>query len=251
MKIFFITLLVLFCSSPLLAERNLALIKDPDGFTFIRSGPGKDHPIVDTLFQDDFFYCDLDTNAEWIKSMAWKGRRTEGYVHKSRIQLVDKLSNKKQNELLTKILKRHKELSESFRKAYENKDSLAYKQTRFDLEYHSDTKYSPVLDILPDYFCPSGDTAVLHLFIVAMCANVGSANELPSFAIGDCFVCKPDLVLKQLDPIRNRKIKTLLFDHIEWGLLNHYYVEGKDQSQNPEFKRLKTKLDNERKKLGL
>jgi hypothetical protein len=243
-----LTILTFFCSLTLLAENKLAIINDPDGFTFVRSGQGKDFKVVDTLFIDDFFYFQFADNSEWAKVTAWKGRQIEGFVHKSRIQEFEKLDNKKQKELITKTLDRHRILADNFQNAWKSKDSIAYRKTVRELEFHSDTKYDPVLTILPNYFCSTSDIQVLQLFFSTMWADKGSANEMPSFSIGKCFMCKPDLVIEQLTKIKNVEQKKSIFDQIEWGLLNNFDVDENGKSDNKEFNKLKARLDNERKK---
>ena len=248
MKIYILTILIFFCSLTLLAENKLAIINDPDGFTYVRSGQGKNFKVVDTLFKDDFFYFQFADNSEWAKVTAWKGRQIEGFIHKSRIQEVNKLDNQKQKELITKTLDRHRILADNFQNAWKSKDSLAYRKTVRELEFHNDTKYDPILNILPKYFCLTNDIEVLKLFFATMWADNGSANEMPSFSIGDCFICNPDLVIEQLTRIKIIEQKKAIFDHIEWGILNHFDVDENGKSDNKEFNKLKTRLDNERKK---
>ena len=45
--------------------------------------------------------------------------------------------------------------------------------------------------------------------------------------------------------------KKLLFDQIEWGLLNHFDVDENMKSGNKEFNKLKSRIDFERKKANL
>ena len=242
------TILTFFCSLTLSAENNLGIINDPDGFTNVRSGPGKDFKIVDTLYTDDFFYFDFGVNSEWAKVTAWKGRQIEGFIHKTRIQEVEKLDNKKKKELIIKILDRQRILADNFRSAWKSKDSLAYRTTVRALELYSNTKYDPTLNILSKYFCLTNDTEVIQLFFATMWADRGSANEMPSSSIGDCFICKPDSVIEQLKKIKNIEQKQAIIDQIEWGLLNHFEVDENGKSDNKEFNVLKGRLDNERKK---
>lgn len=242
------TILTFLFSLTLFAENKLAIINDPNGFTFVRSGQGKDFKVVDTLFAEDFFYFQFIGKSEWAKITAWKGRQIEGFVDKSRVQEVEKLDNKKQRDLITKILERHRILADNFQGAWKSKDSLAYRTTVRLLEFHSDTKYDPILTILPKYLCSTNDIEVLQLFFATMWADQGSANEMPSFSIGDCFICNPDLVIEQLTNIKNIEQKKYIFEHIEWGLLNHFDVDEYENSNNKEFNKLKARLDNERKK---
>jgi len=247
-KTYILTILTFFCSLTLLAENKLGIINDPDGFVNVRSGPGKDFKVVDTLFTDDFFYFNFPDNSDWAKVTAWKGRQVEGFIHKSRIQTVLNLDLQKQKTLISKVLDRHRILADNFQNAWKAKDSLAYRTTVRESEFYSDTKYDPILDILPNYFCSTNDIEVLQLFFATMWADKGSANEMPSFSIGDCFICNPDLVIEQLAKIKNSEQKKSIFDHIEWGLINHFGVAEDTKSDNKEFNKLKALLDNERKK---
>lgn len=244
---YILTVLTLVCSLALYAENKLAIINDPDGFTFVRNGQGMDFKVIDTLLAEDFFYFHLIDNSDWAKVTAWKGRQIEGYVHKSRIQEVDKLDLSKQKDLIIKTLERHKILAENFQNAWQSRDSLAYRTTVRALEFHSDTKYDPILDILPKYFCKASDPEVLQLLFATMWADKGSANEMPSFSIGNCFMCNPDMVIQQLIQIKHLEQKELLLDQIEWEIINHFSIDENGKSENEEFNSLKRQLDNVKK----
>ena len=249
-KHYILTILSFFCTLTIFAENKLAIINDPDGFTNVRSGQGKEFSVIDTINKDDFFYCDPKIQDEWIKiiAMKWKGsKQVEGYIHRSRIQFIENLDYKKQKELFFQILNKQRILADSFRNAWKNKDSIAYKTTREEVELYSEVKYSPILDVLPKYFCSTNDTDILQLFLSTMWADQGSANEMPSFAIGKCFVCKTDIIIAQLKKIRNVEQKELIFDSIEWGFLNYFSVDGNEKSNNKEFNKLKNRLETERK----
>ena len=247
---YILTILSFLCTLTIFAENKLAISNDTGGFTNVRSGQGKEFSVIDTIKKDEFFYCDLTTSDEWIKiiAMKWKNsKQVEGYIHRSRIQLVENLDYKKQKELICQILNRQKILADNFQIAWKNKDSIAYRTTRNEVERYSDIKYSPILDILPTCFCSTNDTEILQLFFLTMCADKGSANEMPSFAIGDCFVCKTDIVIEQLRKIKNTEQKELILNHIEWGLINHFGIDENKKSENKEYDKLKVRLDTERK----
>ncbi len=242
------TILVFICSLTLFAENKLAIINDPDGFTFVRSGQGKEFKVVDTLFSDDFFNFQFIDNSDWAKVSTWKGRQIEGFICRSRIQEIEKLNIKKQKELIEKTFEKHIIFAFNFQSVLKYNDIVTRNAVN-ELEFHNDTKYDPILSILPKYFCLTKDVEVLQLFFATMWADKGSANEMPSFAIGKCFVCNPDLVIEQLTKIKIVEQKTLIFDHIEWGLLNYFDVEENGKSDNKEFNKLKARLDNERNKV--
>ena len=241
-------ILTVFCISTAFADNKLARINDSDGFTNIRSGEGKDFPIVATIDTTDFIYCDPTTKNDWVKVIAMKwqnGKQIEGFIHKTRIQFIEKLNNKEQKKILTEILRIQKNLAENFQKTRKIKEN---KETRNKLELYSDIKYSPILEILPMYFCASSDTTIIELFFSTMWADKSSANEIPSFTIGECFICKPDLVIRELEKLTNKREKKFIIEDIEWGLLNYFEVREDGKSNNPEFKKLKLKLDKQKQK---
>ncbi|PCJ64897.1 MAG: hypothetical protein COA58_11530 [Bacteroidetes bacterium] len=221
-----------------MAQNGPAIIKDLEGFTNVRSGPGTDFEVIDTLFKEDFFYFTFDEKTAWAHVTAWKGRQIEGFIHKSRIQELKSLDNKALKNIITTVLDRQRTLADNFRTAWKLKDSLAYRITIKELEHYNDTKYNPILEIIPHYFCSTDDTEIIDQFFATMWADKGSASEMPSFYIGDCFICKPDLIIEQLDKIRDKEQKNIILDHIEWGLMNHFEVDEDGNSNNKEYNKL-------------
>ncbi|MDQ3110623.1 MAG: SH3 domain-containing protein, partial [Bacteroidota bacterium] len=80
-------------------EFHVALISDPDGYVFIRSGPGKESPVIDTLYENDFFYCYGDTGQSWVSVQGPAYGKT-GYMHHSRIVYFFQLDSAKQHPLI-------------------------------------------------------------------------------------------------------------------------------------------------------
>jgi len=239
-------ILTFFYISTAFADDKLARINDSDGFTNIRSGQGKDFPIVARIDTTDFIYCDPTTKNDWVKVIAMKwqnGKQIEGFIHKTRIQFIEKLDNKEQKKILVEILKKQKSLAEAYQKARKFKENT---KTRIEDEFYGDIKYSPILDILPKYFCTTNDTTIIELFFSTMWADKGSANEAPSYTIGECLVCKPDLIIQELAKLTDKKEKKFIIDQIEWGILNYFDVGEDGKSNNPEFKQLKFKLDKQK-----
>ncbi len=134
-------------------------------------------------------------------------------------------------------------LATDFYEAWKSKDSAAYKKTVNDLEEHGELKYSSIIEILPGYYCATKDSAILQLFISTILADSGSANETPSFAIGKCYICKPALVLAQVRYLKSAEQRKLIFNDIEWGLMNFYGVDESGISENKDYNRLKKLLE--------
>ena len=245
---YYILNLLIFCSVSLLAQNGPAIISDSDGFTNVRSGPGTDFKVIDTLFDEDFFYFKFENNSDWAMVTAWKGRQIKGFIHKSRIQEIKNLDNNSQKDIILKVLDTQRILADRFRAAWKAKDSLAYRTTARELENYSETKYDPLLQVIPSYFCSANDIEIIDKFFATMWADQGSANEMPSFVIGDCFICNSDLMIDRLDQITDKEQKKLILNHIEWGLMNHYDVDEEGNSDDKEFNDLIEKVNKERKK---
>ena len=241
LKLYILTFLT-FCSVALFAQNGPAIINDSDGFTNVRSGPGSDFEVIDTLFNEDFFYFKLASNSNWAKVTAWKGRQIEGFIHKSRIEEVKNLDNNSLKEIILKVLDKQRTLANNFRAAWKTKDSLAYRTTVRKLESYSETKYDPILQVIPKYFCSTNDIKIIDKFFATMWAEKGSANEMPSFSIGDCFICNPDLIIERINKITNKEQKKLIIGHIEWGLMNKFDVDEDGNSEDKKYNELIEKL---------
>ncbi len=242
-------ILTVFCISTAFSNNKVDRIKDADGFTNIRSGQGKDFSIVGSVDTTELIYCESTTKSDWLKVMtlSWgEKKQVEGYIHRSRIQFIEDIDTNEQKQLLTEIINKHKELADKFRIACENKNHKGYLKAVNELESHSELKYTPILNILPNYFCATGDSTIIKLFFATMWSDRGSANETPSFEIGRCFICNPDLIIRELAKLKTKKEKNSIIESIEWGLLNHYGADENGKSDNKELDRLKSKLEKQK-----
>lgn len=247
-KSFIVCALVVFCTTTALAETKLARSNARKGLTTVYLGEGKNFPSVGTLPKDDLFYCTI-TNSEWLKIVALKwqnAKQIEGYIHKSKVQFIETLPSKTQKKLLSAILVKQKTLADNFQKAWRTKDSILYKTTIQELEAHSEFKYTPILEILPQYFCTTKDTTTLQLFFSTLWADKGAADEAPSFAVANCFICHTNIILRQLRALKTNEQRNTLYDYIGYGLVNHYSIDRNGKSENAEYNLLKKILDKER-----
>ncbi len=76
-----------------ISAQPLAIINDPDGFTNVRKGPGTTYEVVGKLVENEVFMLsdELQPDNEWYMVFQVEFPYAEGYVHKSRIQLLSKL----------------------------------------------------------------------------------------------------------------------------------------------------------------
>lgn len=69
------------------------MISDPDGYTFLRGGPGKTYEITDTLLNGELFYVfDEGENGWFPVDVTQNGTQKQGgWIHQSRIMRLDSL----------------------------------------------------------------------------------------------------------------------------------------------------------------
>jgi len=250
-------LLILLIFSDTEANERLARVIDKDGFTNVRAGQGLSFDIVDKVTTSDFFYCETSSNTDWfkVKLLKWHlGEQITGYIHKSRIQIIEELSNDEQKKIILSVLNRQKVLADKFvesHKTYNKEikkwnskaDSISHRTTVGELELYSETAYSAILQILPKIFCSTRDKVIITSFFATIWSDKGSASEEPSFAIGECFACDTKLLSDQIRQLKNKEQKKLVTDDIEWGLLNKFSVDEDKEPSDPNFLKLKRQLD--------
>jgi hypothetical protein len=92
-------LLFLSCVIALVAQGQLAVINDPDGFTNVRAGKGVSTKITGKFFNGDvFLYNEDDKTAEWIQvfynpEKSVSTHDMQGYIHRDRLMPVDRLKH--------------------------------------------------------------------------------------------------------------------------------------------------------------
>ena len=71
-------------SSP---QKRIAVINDPDGYTNVRSGMSTKTDIIDRLYEGEHYEVYPTSNTNWwrVKTQNY----VKGYVHKSRIRIID------------------------------------------------------------------------------------------------------------------------------------------------------------------
>lgn len=242
-KFFLVVLVLLIHTITVYGQFNSegpALIKDKDGYTNVRSGAGTNYAVVDTLFVEDFFFYKGSLEDSWVKVVAWKGRSVEGFVHSSRVQLVRDLPLQQQEKLLTTILTNRESHARRRTQAFEQGEFFAFRdseESKRNRLYH-DSKYDPMMAVLPGYFCQTKDVKLLQVFLSTLAADEGSANELPPAALGNCFKCAPDLVMKQVLATENPKERELLLGHLEFGISDLMYTDRE------RFQKLQSRIEN-------
>lgn len=71
------------------------MINDSDGYTFLRSGPGKTYEVTDTLLNDELFYVFDEGEYGWFPvDIIRNGEQKQGgWIHDSRIMRLDSMQS--------------------------------------------------------------------------------------------------------------------------------------------------------------
>lgn len=77
--------------APALSFGQVGIVKDKDGFVNVRTEASTTSRISDTLLNERLVYC-LEAEGDWfVVDYLRKGETHSGYIHQSRIQLLEKL----------------------------------------------------------------------------------------------------------------------------------------------------------------
>lgn len=219
---------------------QLARILDKDGYSNVREGQGNAFKVVGIVRVGELFYCQ-PTTSDWWKVQGT--RPLEGYLHKSRIQLIEQLDDSQQKALLQQVFSRQKRLATVFQQTRQEKSGKdAYQKARQELETHGDAYYEPMLWLFPRYFCRTTDKETLVLLFETIGSDQGSASEAPAFALGKSYSCQSELLLQQLSQQSGKQLESILSD-LEWGVRNEFDVADDGTSADKRYLDYKQKLE--------
>ncbi len=242
-------------------QSSLARIIDEDGYTYLRNGQSINSQVIDTIYKNELFYC-VQSNSDWyeVTEVKWNktGYSLTGFMHKSRIQIIDSMIINDKKKLIEKTFERYKELGNELNNFvikqtynFENKtwnskkDSLDFEGISKKHSDYSENYFSPILESFSIYFCETKDIETIDLFINTLWANKGSANEIPSYTFGECFICEPELIKRKLISIENTNKLDIMINHIHWGLMNLFWTEedGDNEPSSQEYLNLIKQLE--------
>ena len=230
-------------SSTTFGQWELARINDRDGYTNVRSNPSAESEIAGTFKENQFFECQPSPN-QWLKVRGYYG--LTGYIHKSRITFIIDLPDSSQIKLVNDAI----EGLTKYRKQYYAGKSVLSQEGRMELlrelESFEEDVYSPLLDIIKVQFCKNSDIDLLNRFISIIIENQMSANEMPSWTLGGCFICHPNIVLQQIK-LLNTENKEYLIKSLEFGFEN--VVDSYNPEKIEQIKELRQMIKNEKARL--
>ena len=236
MKIKGIILLIGFLN-PMLSfgQRELAMIKDTDGYVYVRAEKDANSEILMTLKEGDFFLCE-PSNEDWWRIDTFSV--PIGYVHKSRIRMIKDLTEQQQRSLIINTINKLGE----YRAEYDSLRLTLSNDARMQLigafEDFEETHYSPLLPFLSQLFCKNRDVDLLDRYLRIMIINQMSANEMPAWTLGDCYLCYPDLVIKQIKSFKHED-KEYLWEMLVFGFEN---VTEQNEDLIENYQELKDRL---------
>lgn len=230
MERFTIIFIIIFYSVNAFSQgHELAIINDPDGNTNVRSGPGTDHEVIQKVFKNELFlYVDKPSD-NWLKIFISKDnyQQISGFIHKSRVQDLKTVKINHIKNLVEHIFNKELDLYNSYK---------ANTDKRQQWTAHHEFQFDEILDSFVALICDTEDLETFNLFNKIILKEEGSADELPAFAIGEIFNCKPEWTLKNIPKSKN------YYDQLEWGFVNS------EQFKN---EKLRDQLNNYRQSIGL
>ena len=221
-KFILLHLLVFFHLSAYSQIYETGIINDPDGYTNIRLGKGTSYEIIDKLYADDLFIYVDSTDQNWLKIWITKCNcdtprkpynQIEGYVHRSRIQNLNRLPSKERKVLFSQIFKTELELYNAAINSTDKK-SVEYEQLISKLKVFHDYQFDGSLKSFSYYICEHKDEELTEQYMKLMETQLGSADEAPTYALGRIFICEPEWTMQQI------KSHKSLLDKLTWGILN-------------------------------
>ena len=204
---FRLTILILLTSVATLAQDNVAIILDKDGFTNIRESRSTNSAIVGQINTGEFFTFNKtkddwwEINKTFDKDVGWF--TVTGFVHKSRIQPIHTLTDKELRKLIKEIFDKELEIIRT--KNWDEKKK------------HHEPKFDMILNVAADYITRTKDKELFRTFIETVKLDTGSADEMPSWTLGSIFIKQPDWTTEQ---IRNVGLTQDLIDRLDFGFEN-------------------------------
>jgi hypothetical protein len=217
----FIALLIWFES---FGQENIAIIKDPDGFTNVRVEGLSNAKIVARIGLNEPFTF-TETEGDWWKvSKPTSSNPLEGFVHKSRIQPVDDLNDKQKSALFKNIFTTELAFikAKNWGDAYNN---------------HHEPIFDFILQKAADFIIRTRDNELMEIFVWTIKLNQGSADEHPPGILGYIYLKTSDWTI---DVIKKVGPDPMLVDLLTFGFSNA--VSGRE-TKIPNYEELKKKIE--------
>ncbi|MDW3209690.1 MAG: hypothetical protein R8N23_07480 [Reichenbachiella sp.] len=208
-------------------EWKAGIINDPDGYTNIRSGKGSGFEVIDKLLTNELFFYVDSIGENWLAIKITKCNcdtpyniynQITGFVHRSRIQELDKLGQADRMNFFYELLAKEDLLTNNMSKV-QDRTTKEFEWNSAESNVFHDYQYVASLNSLIKYLCEFKDGDLADKFL-----KRGSEDESPMFAMGELFVCQPEWAFEQFS---NRKY---LMDQLIWGFVNVIYNKPQEEA---------------------
>lgn len=204
---FRLTILIFLTSLVTLAQDNVAIISDKDGFTNVRESKSTNSAVVGQIKDGEFFSFKKASDDWWevFKTFDENGNsiNLNGFVHKSRIQPLYTLADKDKRKII----------KETFDKELEFIKTKNWDERK----KHHEPKFDMILNVASDYISRTKDKELFKTFIETVKLDTGSADEMPSWTLGAIFIKQADWTIEQM---RLVGLTQDLIDRLDFGFDN-------------------------------
>jgi len=197
--------------------QKVGMLKDKDGYTFIREGAGTHTNILDTLKKTDFFIFYPNDSSDWskVEKRFYQGIKTPGYIHRSRIVNIEELERHRQSMIIDSIFKVERNLHTKYNHQSEEYFSISDK-------FHMEQFYL-TLSLFVSYFTKYQDQSLLNKYLDLLMIEYDSVDETPAYVLGLLFLQQPAMVIQAVKSKENDHLKDLLY----FGFLSVTEEKGK------------------------
>ena len=204
---FRLTIIILLASIVTLAQDNVAIIVDKDGFTNVRESKSTNSAVVGQIRIHEFFTFKKTSDDWWevFKTFDENGNsiNLNGFVHKSRIQPLYTLADKEKRKII----------KETFDKELEFIKAKNWDERK----KHHEPKFDMILNVATDYINKTKDKELFKTFIETVKLDTGSADEMHSRTLGSICIKQPDWTIEQM---RNVGLTQDLINRLDFGFEN-------------------------------
>jgi hypothetical protein len=243
MRHIYLILLLLVCVEGL-GQTELARINDPDGYTNFRKDKGSKYEIKGKFLNGDIFIT-VPSSDEWWLTISYNN--VQGYIHKSRIRLIKNLPANEIRQVILMSFDTLKVKIHQFESTNWDSSKLLFQERRNSLENYEEKITNRIYNLVSEQFCKYSDSQLLDIFMKAIIENRNSANESPAWTMGECYICNPDIVIRQISKFPQEETK-ILIEYLDFGFANVTYQK---ETQFHNYKALLDKLDKLKKKAKL
>ena len=219
-----------FCQDEYNTKMQLAIIADTDGYSFVRERKEMNSQVIDTIYENEFFYASQDFANDWWK-VIYNGK--EGYMHKSRVRFLELMDNLTLRTLINDIFIAQKELLYQMKQVkYGEKQYVCV--SKFLNRYY-DNRYKLILELGSNLIIEHKDIELLSSFIDVVSLSTGSADELQSSVLSKVLYYLPEETIV-LVSLKNSK-------YLNKYLINSFkFYKTEANIDNNKYERIMSKL---------